>query len=165
MELLELFREFGSNMGLKLVIVGDGSLRGRVIEFILRNSLSNFVYYIGPIENKKKLYSLYKNALALVMPSILVENAPLVALEAFSVGCPVIARNVAGLPEIVKKIDERLIFEDLSELRNTLLTFSKNKFPSEKITRVYKENFSPEVYLGKYLAMIHGLGHQLSFED
>lgn len=52
------------------------------------------VYFLGfvPLED---LYSLYKNAFALVFPSFFgPDNLP--PLEAFAIGCPVIAANVAG---------------------------------------------------------------------
>jgi glycosyltransferase involved in cell wall biosynthesis len=161
LDLLELFKQLGPEMGIKLIIVGDGSLRNHIIEFIRRNSLSSCVYYIGSIENKRKLYSLYKNALAVVIPSTCLENAPLVALEAFSVGCPVIASNNGGLPEIVGKLDKRLIFKNWTELRNILLGFSRNEFPSERIEEVYKQNFSPEIYVDKYLAIVREMSTTL----
>jgi glycosyltransferase involved in cell wall biosynthesis len=157
LDLLELFKQIGYNAGLKLVIVGDGSLRNHVIEFIRRNSLNTFVYCIGSIENKKELYSLYANALAVVMPSILVENAPLVALEAFSVGCPVIASNIGGLPEIMEKVDKKLIFNNINELRNILLSFTRSDYPPTRIKKVYEKNFSPEIYVDKYIALINAL--------
>jgi glycosyltransferase involved in cell wall biosynthesis len=157
LDLLNLFKQFGPDIGVKLVIVGDGSLRNYIIDFIRRNSLDSCIYYIGSIEDKRKLYSLYKNALAVVIPSICLENAPLVALEAFSVGCPVIGSNNGGLPEIVGKLDKRLIFKNWIELRNILLNFSRNEFPSERIEEVYKQNFSPEIYVDKYLAIIRAM--------
>jgi glycosyltransferase involved in cell wall biosynthesis len=98
-----------------------------------------------------------------IIPSIWVENAPLVALEAFSVGCPVIASNTGGLPEIVGKVDKKLIFKNRIELRNILLSFSRNEFPSERIEKVYEQNFSPQIYVDKYIAIIRALSkHNLN---
>ncbi|MCJ7632924.1 glycosyltransferase family 4 protein, partial [Candidatus Bathyarchaeota archaeon] len=165
LNLLEVFKELGREMNAKLVIVGDGSLRKDVVDFIRRNSLNDFVSYAGFVD-EKKLYFSYKNALALIIPSIWPENAPLTALEALSVGTPVIASNTGGLPEIVEKLDKKLIFNDWIELKSILLGFSKSKYPPEKTKEVFEQNFSPNVYADKYIALIRALGtkHQLQLQ-
>lgn len=90
----------------------------------------------------------------------------MVALEALSVGIPVIASNTGGLPEIVGKVDKKLIFNDWIELKNILLGFSKSEFPPEKTKKVYEQNFSPNMYVDKYIAMIRALGtpHQIPLQ-
>lgn len=157
LNLLELFKHLGPQTGRKLVIAGDGSLKNQIIKFIRKNSLDNYIYYVGPVEDKRKLYSLYKNALAVIIPSICLENAPLVVLEAFSVGCPVIASNNGGLPEIVGKVDKKLIFKSWIELESILSGFSKNEFSQKIIEEIYKQNFSPAVYVDRYVNIIHAV--------
>jgi glycosyltransferase involved in cell wall biosynthesis len=49
----------------------------------------------------KELEDLYRGATALLLPSRVHENAPLVALEAMTHGTPVIASDVGGVSEIV----------------------------------------------------------------
>ncbi len=100
---------------------------------------------------------MYKNASALIIPSICAENAPLTALEALSVGSPVIASNVGGLPEIVSKYDKNLIFDNWIELKNILLNFRKTNLGSEKAKTVYYQNYSADAYLGAYIANINRL--------
>lgn len=156
LNLLELFKELRREINAKLVIVGDGSLKNHIMEFIKRNSLSSFVSYAGFLDDKK-LYSLYKNALALIIPSICPENAPLVALEALSVGTPVIASNNGGLPEIIGKVDRKLIFDNLDRLKDILANFSRKEFSSQKIKHIYEQNFSPEAYIDKYIETIRSI--------
>jgi len=156
LNLLELFKEHTGELNAKLVIVGDGSLKNHIIDFIKRNSLSSFVSYAGFVDDKK-LYSLYKNALALIIPSIWPENAPLVALEALSVGTPVIASNNGGLPEIILKVDRKLIFDNLGRLKDILANFSRKEFSSQKIKHIYEQNFSPEAYIDKYMETIQSI--------
>jgi glycosyltransferase involved in cell wall biosynthesis len=156
LNLLQLFKELRREINARLVVVGDGNLKKDVIDFIKRNSLNGFVSYKGFVD-VEELYSLYKNALALVIPSIWPENAPLTALEALSVGTPVTASNTGGLPEIVGKVDKKLIFDDWIGLKNILLGFRKSKFPPKKTKEVYERNFSPNVYVYKYIAIIRAL--------
>lgn len=156
LNLLELFKEHTGEINAKLVIVGDGSLKNCIIDFIERNSLSSFVSYAGFLDDKT-LYSLYKNALALIIPSIWPENAPLVALEALSVGTPVIASNNGGLPEIIEKVDRKLIFNNLDRLKDILANFSRKEFSSQKIEHIYEQNFSPEAYIDKYIETIRSI--------
>lgn len=157
LNLLELFKELRNDVNSKLLIVGEGSLKSYIKGFIERNSLGKLISYMGFVDDEK-LYSLYRGASAVIMPSIWPENAPLVALEALSVGTPVIASNTGGLPEIVGKVDKKLIFSDRMELKNLLLNFSKNKFPPSKIKQVYEKNFSPKAYIDKYIEIIQSIG-------
>jgi glycosyltransferase involved in cell wall biosynthesis len=156
LNLLELFKELRNEINAKLLIVGEGSLKNYVRRFIERNSLGKLISYIGFVD-KKELYSLYRGASAVIMPSICPENAPLVALEALSVGTPIIASNIGGLPEIVGKVDNKLIFSDRVELKNLLLDFPKNKFPPSKIKEVYDKNFSSKAYIDKYIEAIQSI--------
>jgi glycosyltransferase involved in cell wall biosynthesis len=155
LNLLELFKEHTGEINAKLVIAGDGSLKNHIIDFIKRNSLGSFVSYTGFVDDK--LYSLYKNALALIIPSICPENVPLVALEALSVGTPVIASNNGGLPEIIGKVDRKLIFDNLDRLKDILANFSRKEFSTQKIKHIYEQNFSPEAYIDKYIETIQSI--------
>lgn len=153
LNLLELFKEQRHNLNAKLVIAGGGSLSPYIREYIEKNSLSNSISFLGFVDNPTK-YSLYANALAIIIPSIWPENAPLVALEALSVGAPVITSSQGGLPEITEKVDKKLIFDNVSGLRDVLLSFSRSEFPSSKVKKVYEQNFSPKAYIGKYTEAI-----------
>jgi glycosyltransferase involved in cell wall biosynthesis len=165
LNLLNLFKELRNDLNAKLIIAGGGSLKYYIQDFIAKNSLHDLISFVGFVDDKK-LYLLYANALAVIIPSIWPENAPLVALEALSVGTPVIASNTGGLPEIVEKVDKKLIFNDWIELKNILLGFSKSKFPPKKTKEVYEQNFSPNVYVDKYISIIRAMGtkHQIPLQ-
>lgn len=53
----------------------------------------------------------YKQADAVLVPSLTYENTPTVIYEAFSHGVPVLASNVGGIPEIVKNGKNGWLFE------------------------------------------------------
>jgi len=160
LNLLELFKEQRNNLKSKLIIAGGGSLAPYICEYIEKNSLGNLISFLGFVDNKTK-YSLYSNALAVIIPSIWPENAPLVALEALSVGTPVISSDQGGLPEIIEKVDKKMIFNNTNGLKDALLTFSRNDFPTRKVKAVYEENFSTKAYVAKYLELIRGFQKSL----
>jgi glycosyltransferase involved in cell wall biosynthesis len=151
LDLLELFRN--TKISSKLLIAGNGSLRSHIAEYVRKNCLENRIIFLGWVEGSM-LTRLLSDATALVMPSKWEENNPLIALEALSVGTPVIGSNKGGLPEIINKVDTKLVFNQLNELKGLLQGFSRKGFSSKKIKSVYEENFSPEVYVHKYINAI-----------
>ncbi|MDO8725002.1 MAG: glycosyltransferase, partial [Candidatus Methanoperedens sp.] len=151
--LLNLFKEHSSEIDARLIIVGKGSLKEKIMDYIAKNKLENNVKVLGWVSDEM-LWSLYKDALALVIPSIWPENNPIVALEAMSVGTPVIGTDAGGIGEIIGPLDKNLIFkgDGLEEIRKILekeFTCSR-----EKINDVYDKYYSSGSYLGKYLSFI-----------
>lgn len=151
LSLVNLLKE--QQVDVKLLIAGNGSLRHKIEEFIKRHNLQNKIILLGWVDHDF-LYRLLHDANALIVPSICLENSPLISLEALSVGTPVIASNNGGLPEIVGKVDQKLIFDNWSKLGDLLQCFSKKEFSSQMIRHIYEKNFSPEAHIGKYVGII-----------
>jgi glycosyltransferase involved in cell wall biosynthesis len=88
--------------GINLTAIFSGSNKGNleyVLEYAKKSGVEELVKYIGFAPNEE-IYSLYKNALAMVMPSYFgPTNIP--PLEAFAVGTPVIYSDLEGLREQV----------------------------------------------------------------
>lgn len=82
---------------LNLSVVFTGSDKGNlsyIKEMVDKLGLENQVHFLGFVSTQK-LILLYKNAFALVFPSFFgPDNIP--PLEAFALGCPVIAARVSG---------------------------------------------------------------------
>ncbi len=105
------------NLIIPVVFVGSDAGNLRYIKSLTnRLGLDKQVHFLGFV-SREDVYCLYKNALALVYASFFgPENLP--PLEAFALGCPVIAGDVSGSEEQLG--DDALIFElenprDLSE--------------------------------------------------
>ena len=64
------------------------------------NNLPNF-QYTGYISNPKRM-AMYYQASDVLLHAAFIDNFPIVILESFSCGTPVIATDVGGIPEIVK---------------------------------------------------------------
>jgi glycosyltransferase involved in cell wall biosynthesis len=59
------------------------------------------VEFLGA-ESRARVFSLLKEASILIIPSICYENFPIVAVEAFATGTPVLASDIGSLPSIVE---------------------------------------------------------------
>jgi glycosyltransferase involved in cell wall biosynthesis len=81
--------------GTRIVVVGDGDLRGKIESDCPAN-----VSFIGP-QYGDDLKKVMARALAVVVPSEWYDNGPMVVYQAFAMGKPVLASDIDGLPEIV----------------------------------------------------------------
>jgi glycosyltransferase involved in cell wall biosynthesis len=156
LQLLAVWRKLLGQFGSKtLLVAGDGGLRGKVQGLIEREKLEGNVSMFGWVDHNR-IWSLLRDAWALIVPSMGPENAPLVSLEALSVGTPVVGSNRGGLPEIVSKLDRGLVFSwEEDGLLGSFVTLEANheKF-RKKASQVYQEYFSPESYLASYKQII-----------
>ncbi len=89
----------------KLVIVGDGPERKSLQQQSQQLDLSDNVVFAGSVPNNE-LPAYYKAADAFVLPSIVArsgdtEGLGVVLLEAVAAGCPVVASNVGGIPDVI----------------------------------------------------------------
>jgi glycosyltransferase involved in cell wall biosynthesis len=150
--LLKAYQQLSEDIGLKLAIVGDGALRSRIGELVKEYGLSEVVFPMGWVD-RNSFYTLLSNATLLAIPSVWPENAPLVALEALSVGTPVVGSNRGGLPETVSKLDARLLFswEHEGDLRRALrFCIDNNQSLRRRSHDVYQDYFSTDAYLRSY---------------
>ena len=89
----------------RLAIVGDGPHR-EALQAHFAGTNTNFVGYLEGLE----LASAYASADAFVFPSR-TETLGLVLLEAMAAGCPVVAANSGGIPDIVTDGENGYLFE------------------------------------------------------
>lgn len=95
---LDIISELKDNYrNLRVVIIGDGPLRNRVLEKIDELRLNNIVTMVG---FKKNPFPILSHARILCMPSKW-EGFGLAAVEALALGIPVCCANTGGLPMIV----------------------------------------------------------------
>ncbi|BCS80361.1 glycosyltransferase family 4 protein [Anaerocellum diazotrophicum] len=146
MTLLQAMKELNDEV--KLLIVGDGPLRDEVIKFIQKNNLKN-TKYLGP-QKREKVLELIGKAKFLVFPSLWFEGFPMVLLEAFSVGTPVLASNLGGIPEIVEEgVNGRLF--DPCEKNNIAYIIDKLACKivyknTVQIKNIWLEKYNFEIY-------------------
>lgn len=98
--LLKALARVSTDASMQLVVAGDGDQREILVEQAERLGISDRVRFIGPVHGALKTY-LLQNALCLVLPSQS-EAFPLVVLEAYASGCPVIGSKIPGLEGLVQ---------------------------------------------------------------
>ena len=94
-----LARVVGRYPGVKLVLIGDGDTRSRIEQTIAAQGMERNVELAGWRTNAQVREAL-KGARALVLPS-LAEGLPIVIMESFALGRPVLSTVINGIPELV----------------------------------------------------------------
>lgn len=84
-------------LDIPLVVLGEGPLSK-----VLRNDAPHHVEFAGQV-SRDQVRRLMLNAAFLVVPSIWYEGCPMVVLEAFSLGLPVLASDLGSLTELVEE--------------------------------------------------------------
>jgi glycosyltransferase involved in cell wall biosynthesis len=95
--------------GSTLKIAGSGPMLHEIEALVSHRNVEN-VQLLGHVSGDEK-QELIKNAICLVVPSEWYENFPISIVEAMSLGTPVVASNIGGLPEMVGHKKTGLIFE------------------------------------------------------
>lgn len=90
------FKEDGKNYN--FVIIGDGPEKHNIEELIKKYGLENTVHLTGMISDA---YKFLKSFDLLVLPSVK-EGQPWVILEAMAAEVPIVATNIAGIPETIE---------------------------------------------------------------
>jgi glycosyltransferase involved in cell wall biosynthesis len=111
-----------------------------------------------------ELRPLYRNARALLAPSRCYEVFPLVVLEAFREGTPIIARALGPFPEIVEQTGGGLLFTDAAELRSALARLAADRELRDQMggrgERAFVERWSETAAMTRYFDVIEGIAKQ-----
>lgn len=124
--LLDAFRNFTAA---RLIIIGDGTLKGEIQSFINNHSLNNvtlFGYMTG-----ENLDAYIRRSKFVIVPSQWYENNPLSIIESFRFGKPVLGANIGGIPELIKEGETGFLFEPGSTI-SLLETLNGSKNISEE---------------------------------
>ncbi len=136
--LLESWKELGD---MPLYIVGDGPLR--------RVGWPPGVTYLGT-QSRERVYGLMRDARLLVVPSTCYEIGPLVVLEAFACGLPVIASDLGSMAERVTHGRTGLLFrpgdaEDLARQVRWAFDHPEQLLAMRAAARrEYEDKYTPE---------------------
>jgi glycosyltransferase involved in cell wall biosynthesis len=124
--------------------------------FISKLSVPSNVEFTGSLNNEE-IRSFYRNASALVVPSIWYEGFPMVTLEAMQHSLPIIAPDLGGFPEIVEDGVNGLLFNpgDADDLAAKIRILWNDDELCSKLGEngfiKLQTQYSPEVYYQKLM--------------
>lgn len=136
-------------------IVGDGPEMSNLKQMVKKLNLTKNVVFVGRVNNSE-IDKYYHESLAVVMPSVWLENNPMVALEAMKNKKPIIASDVGGYPDLVENDVNGFLFKmgDFEMLSKQLLSIFDKKDKSVKMSEEgFKklESFSADKYYRKLI--------------
>lgn len=119
----------------KLLVVGDGSLKKEMEKQSIEFSVSGFIEWKGRTE-QSKLQECYDKIDILLMPSRS-EGFGLTAIEGMARGCVPVVSNTGGLPEVVQNNISGLIHntEDINDMAGKIVSLCKKREMLESLSR------------------------------
>ena len=134
----------------KLIVVGTGPIEKQLKEYAIKNEIIN-VEFKG-FKQGEELTDFVKNSRCVVLPSEWYENGPYSAMEAMSLGKPLIVSNNGGLPELVEEGKNGYIYKTKEELKEKLDSMiymeqeSYSKMCKDSLNKA-KEKFNCDKYV------------------
>lgn len=141
----------------RLRIAGTGAYESE-----LRRMASNLpnVEFLGQVP-PSRVPELYREAVAVIVPSLCYEVFPLAAAEALANGVPVAARRIGALAEMVEESGGGLLFESGAECRSAMEQLIASPALRSELgdrgRRFALERWTEEAHLGRYLGLVRTL--------
>jgi glycosyltransferase involved in cell wall biosynthesis len=141
----------------RLLIVGEGPLRGELERVVAADRLEN-VDVVGP-KWGTELVDLMRGARFSVIPSEWYENCPRSCIESFACGTPVIGANIGGIPEMIDDGETGLLFTPFSaaDLRDKIEHLFEAKAAAVQMGKAARlkaeREYSPHAHLQRLLAV------------
>jgi glycosyltransferase involved in cell wall biosynthesis len=140
-----------------LLIAGDGEYRAHLAA--LAGDSSN-IKFLGRL-SQDELGSLYKSAVAVIVPSICFETFGIIIIEAFARKTPVIVNNLGALPEVVEDSGGGFVYETPEQLRQAMEKLAWDpdlrRDLGSKGHEAYLKYWNEDAHLAKYLATVDEL--------
>jgi glycosyltransferase involved in cell wall biosynthesis len=149
--LLPFFRRWGRA---SLVIAGSGREESRLKRLAAGSDRVRFLGAVPPA----RLRDLYRGAVALIVPSVTFELFPLVVLEAFREGTPVVARNLGSMPEIVAESGGGVTYDGDGDLEAALERLLADRAWRDELgrsaARAQRTLWSADAHVERYLEIV-----------
>ena len=150
--LIPIFRQYRKA---KLLVAGKGGYETRLRQLA---EGSDNIHFLGHLP-AHQLQTLYRNAVALIVPSICYETFSLVTIEAFRQQTPVILRNLGGMPELIEESGGGYVYHSEEELIVAMDKLLKDPSYRNEIGRqgyeAYLRNWTAEIHLKRYFSLIN----------
>lgn len=141
-------------------IAGSGSYESRLRQLA---GAGRRVRFLGQ-QPADHLRQLYRDAIAVVVPSVAYEVFPTVVLEAFRESTPIVARRLGPFPEIVERSGGGLLFSTPDELHGSLSSLAADRRLRDNLGqaagRAFKALWSEPVAIERYLDVIRDVARR-----
>jgi glycosyltransferase involved in cell wall biosynthesis len=130
--LLDVFKELPD---LKLKIIGSGPCHQELMDLVEQHNMTNME--ISGFEGTEKRFQILKRAMFMIFPSSWYENFPFTLIESLSLGIPVIASRIGGIPEVIKDGVNGFLFQpgDRAQLKEKISILVEDR---EKLSQMRK---------------------------
>ena len=120
----------------------------------------NRIEFLGQ-QTAEQLRILYREATAVVVPSICYETFSLAAIEAFQQQTPVVVRNQGALPELIRESGGGLVYDTNEQLHAALDRLldrpEERRRLGESGHDAYMRQWTAEAYMARYFGLIDEL--------
>lgn len=142
-------------------LAGRGPMLEEGQRFVESKQLDK-VKFLG-FQSGDNLRALFRDCRYVVLPSECYENCPMVVLEAFAAGKPVIASRIGGIPELVNDGEDGLLFEpgNSEELARCMKMLIDNKELAEEMGRKGRAKAEAKFSLEYYIDSLIGIYSRL----
>jgi glycosyltransferase involved in cell wall biosynthesis len=151
-KLIRVFNYVQKRIDASLVIVGEGPEKSNLMKIVKELNLTNKVFFEGFVKDEDLPY--YYSSCDIFASCSIIEGFGLIFLEAMASGKPVVAFNIASIPEVVR--DGGIIVKnfDLKEMAEKIIEILSKKEVYEEYSRKAREiaiNHDWNIIARKYL--------------
>jgi glycosyltransferase involved in cell wall biosynthesis len=151
----DVLRLFAGYREADLVIVGAGSHEGALREQARGLSHVHFLSKVHPAA----LAAIYRQAVAVLVPSLCYETFGLTAAEAMSHGTPAVVRRIGALAENLDQSGGGMSFATLDECREALERLRTDRALRDELGRrgaeAVRTRWSVDAHLAQYLGIVN----------
>jgi glycosyltransferase involved in cell wall biosynthesis len=151
-KLIRVFNYVQKRIDASLVIVGEGPEKSNLMKIVKELNLTNKVFFEGFVKDEDLPY--YYSSCDIFASCSIIEGFGLIFLEAMASGKPVVAFNIASIPEVVGNGGIIIKNFDLKEMAEKIIELLSNKEVYEEYSRKAREiaiNHNWNIIARKYL--------------
>lgn len=149
--LIEAFRRYGDA---DFVIAGDGIFESELRRLATGMAHVQFLGRVAPVE----LRALYRDAIALLVPSLVYETFGFITLEALGQRTPVIGRDIGAVGELIRDTGGGITYRTDDELLDAMRLLQTDRAKRDQLGaaghEAYLARYTEESHVSAYLGLI-----------